>query len=210
MYCIFGNPFYTQTCYLFYWPRSFFFFIYLFILLYNIVLVLPYIDMNLPWVYMCSPSWTPLPLPSPSHPSGSFQCTSPKHPVSCIEPRLDWRFVSHMIIYMFQCHSTISSHPRPLPQSPKACSLHLCLFCCLAYKVIVTIFLNGIEFLILTSVATCGSWLLGWTLWVWQSSEEQSFLALDGRSQTQTWAGGPCRFPRGQLRVCLLSQLSIY
>ena len=26
------------------------------ILLYNIVLVLPYIDMNPPWVYVCSPS----------------------------------------------------------------------------------------------------------------------------------------------------------
>ena len=36
-----------------------------------------YIDMNQPWVYMCSPSWTPLPPPSPSHPSGSSQCTSP-------------------------------------------------------------------------------------------------------------------------------------
>ena len=123
---------------------------------------------------------------------------------------LCWSPISHMVIYMLQRYSLISSHSRLLPQSPKACSLHLCLFCCLAYKVIVTIFLNGIEFLILTSVATCGSWLLGWTLWVWQSSEEQSFLALDGRSQTQTWAGGPCRFPRGQLRVCLLSQLSIY
>ena len=33
-----------------------FFFNYLFILLYNIVLVLPYIDFNPPWVYMCSPS----------------------------------------------------------------------------------------------------------------------------------------------------------
>ena len=31
-------------------------FIYLFILLYNIVLVLPYVDLNPPWVYMCSPS----------------------------------------------------------------------------------------------------------------------------------------------------------
>ena len=40
---------------------------------------------------------------------------------------LDWRFVSHVIIYMFQCHSPISSHPRPLPQSPKDCSIHLCL-----------------------------------------------------------------------------------
>ena len=39
-----------------------------------------------------SPSWTPLPTPSPSHPSGSSQCTSPEHPVSCIEPGLAIRF----------------------------------------------------------------------------------------------------------------------
>ena len=50
----------------------------------------------------------------------------------------------HMIIYMFQCHSPKSSHPRPLLQSPKDCFIHLCLFCCLAYRVIVTIFLNSI------------------------------------------------------------------
>ena len=118
-----------------------FFLINLFILLYNIVLVLPYIDLNPPWVYMCSPSWTPLPPPSPSHPSGSSQCTTPEHPVSC--KNLDWRFLSHMIIYMFQCHSPISSHPRPLPQSPKDCSIHLCLFCCLTYRVILTISLNS-------------------------------------------------------------------
>ena len=37
---------------------------------------------------MCSPSWTLLPPPSPHHPSGSSQCTSPKHPASCIEPGL--------------------------------------------------------------------------------------------------------------------------
>ena len=49
-----------------------------------------------------------------------------------------------MILYMFQCHSPKSSHPHPLPQSPKDCSIHLCLFCCLAYRVIVTIFLNSI------------------------------------------------------------------
>ena len=41
--------------------------------------------MNTPQVYMCSPSWTLLPPPSPFHPSGSSQCTSPKHPVSCIK-----------------------------------------------------------------------------------------------------------------------------
>ena len=57
---------------------------------------------------------------------------------------LDWRSISHMIIYMFQCYSLKSSHPCLLPQSPKVCSIHLCLFCCLAYRVIVTIFLNSI------------------------------------------------------------------
>ena len=34
--------------------------------------------------------------------------------------------------------------PLPLPQSPKDCSIHLCLFCCLAYRVIITIILNSI------------------------------------------------------------------
>ena len=36
------------------------------------------------------------------------------------------------ILYMFQCHSPKSCHPLPLPQSPKDCSIHLCivsLFC---------------------------------------------------------------------------------
>ena len=57
------------------------------------MLVLPNIKMNPPQVYMCSPSWTLLPPPSPYHPSGSSQCTSPKHPVSCIEPGLATRFI---------------------------------------------------------------------------------------------------------------------
>ena len=34
--------------------------------------------------------------------------------------------------------------PLPLPQSPKDCSIHQCLFCCLVHRVIVTIFLNSI------------------------------------------------------------------
>ena len=53
---------------------------------------------------------------------------------------LDWQFISHVIIYMFQWHSPISSCPRPLPQSPKDCSVYLCLFCCLTYRVIITLF----------------------------------------------------------------------
>ena len=108
-------------------------------------MVLPYIDMNLPRVYMCPPSWTPphisLPIPSlwviPVHQPWAPSLMSHAW-------NLDWQSVSHMIIYMFQCYSLRSSHPRLLPQSPKDCSIHLCLFCCLAYRVIVTIFLNSI------------------------------------------------------------------
>ena len=92
-------------------------FIIIFFLLYNTVLVLPYINMNLPWVYTCSPSWTPLPPPSLYHPSGSSQCTSPKHPVSCIEPGLAIHFLYD--INMFQCHSPKSSHPLPIPESKR-------------------------------------------------------------------------------------------
>ena len=56
---------------------------------------------------------------------------------------LDWTCISHMVIYMLQCSSLKSSHPC-LPQIAKVCSLYLCLFCCLAYRVIVIIFLNSI------------------------------------------------------------------
>ena len=63
-------------------------FYFYFIFLYNTVLVLPYIDMNPPRVYMSSQSWAPLPPPTPYHLSGSSLCTGPKHPVSCIEHRL--------------------------------------------------------------------------------------------------------------------------
>ena len=74
--------------------------------LYNIVLVLPNIEMKSPQVYLCSPSWTLLPPPSPYPPSGSSQCTSPKHPVSCIEPGLATRFI-HDIIHVSMPFSSI-------------------------------------------------------------------------------------------------------
>ena len=41
--------------------------------------VLSYIEMNQPWSYMYSPSRSPLPPPSLPDPSGSSQCTRPKH-----------------------------------------------------------------------------------------------------------------------------------
>ena len=106
--------------------------------------LLPYIDMNQPWVYMCSPSWTPLPPPSPSHPIPLGHPSTPALSTLSHASNLDWWSVSHLIIYVFQCCSLRSSHPRLLPQSPKDCSIHLCLFCCHAYRVIITIFLNSI------------------------------------------------------------------
>ena len=66
----------------------------------------------------------------------------PSAPASSIQyhaSNLDWRLISYMILYMFQCHSPKPCHPLPLPQSPKDCSIHQCLFCCLVYRVIVTI-----------------------------------------------------------------------
>ena len=60
-----------------------------------------------------NPPPTSFPIPSlwviPVH-----QPRAPSH-----SSNLDWRFISHMIIYMFQCRSPKSSHPRPLPTESK-------------------------------------------------------------------------------------------
>ena len=100
---------------------KFLFFIYFFYFLflnfifklYNIVLVLPYIEMNPPQAYTCSPSWTFLPPPSPYHPSGSSQCTSPKHPVLCIEPGLATHFIYDIIHISMPFSQIISPSPSP-------------------------------------------------------------------------------------------------
>ena len=81
---------------------------------------------------------------------------------------LDLSFISHMVIYMFQHYSLKSSHPRLLPQSPTACSLHLCLFCCLTYRVIVTIFLNpmymrSVQFSSVQSLSRVRLFVIPWT-----------------------------------------------
>ena len=105
--------------------------------------VLPCIHMNQPWVYMCSPILTlrptSLPIPFLRFITRATALSTLSHASNLV-----WRSISHMIIYTFQCYSPKSSHPCLLPQSPKVCSLHLCLFCCLAYRVIVNIFLNSI------------------------------------------------------------------
>ena len=80
----------------------------------------------------------------PPHPITQGNPSAPALSTLFHASNLDWQSISRMLIYMFQCYFLKSSHPHLLPQSPTVCSLHLCLFCCLAYRVIVTIFLNSI------------------------------------------------------------------
>ena len=64
----------------------------------------------------------PIPNPPPTsppshHPSGSSQCTRPKHPVSCIKPRLVIHFL-HDIIHVSMAFSQIIP-PSPSPTESK-------------------------------------------------------------------------------------------
>ena len=54
-----------------------------------------------------------LPPPSPYHPSGSSQCTSPEHPVSCIEPGLVIRFTYDNIHVSMPFSQIIPPLPSP-------------------------------------------------------------------------------------------------
>ena len=138
----------------FYDYRPVYFYIYLFFLvLYSFYFILFFNFTILYWFYHIS-KWihhrytrTPHPEPSsllPPHtiPLGCPSASAPSIQYSA--SNLDWWLVSCMILYMFQCHSPKSSHSLRLPQSPKDCSIHQCLFCCLVYRVVVTIFLNSI------------------------------------------------------------------
>ena len=147
----------THTCWLYIYffahVLTIFFFHFFFISWKLITILqwfLSYIDMNQPWIYMYSPSWSPLPPPSPPDPSGSSQCTRPEHLSHA--SNLGWWSVSPLTIYMFRCCSLETSHPRLLPQSPKVCSVHLCLFFCFAYRVIITIVINPIYMLVCCNV----------------------------------------------------------
>ena len=75
--------------------------------------------MNLPQVYNMFPILNPP--PSPYHPAGSSQCTSLKHPVSCIEPGLATRFI-YDIIHVSMPFSQIIP-PSPSPTKSKRLSI---------------------------------------------------------------------------------------
>ena len=89
--------------------------------------------------YMCSQTWTP-----PPHNISVGHPHAPAPSMLYSASDIDWQFNSYMIVYMLECHSPTSSHPLPLPLSPKVRYTHLCLFSCLAYRVVIAIFLNSI------------------------------------------------------------------
>ena len=66
---------------------------------------------------MCSHPEPPSQLPP--HPIPQGHPSAPALSTLSHASNQDWRSVSHMIIYMFQCYSLKSSHPRLLPQSPQ-------------------------------------------------------------------------------------------
>ena len=120
---------FLKVQYLFFFHVFCFNFYFYFILLYSTVLVLPYIDMNPPRVYMSSQTWTPLPPATPYHVSGSSPCTSPKHPISCIEHRLEIRCLHDSIHVSVPFSQIIPPCLSPSePKSPFYTSVSLLLF----------------------------------------------------------------------------------
>ena len=77
----------------------------------------------------------PIPL---GHPSAPAPSTCLMHPTWTGDLFHTWQYTC------FDAVLSGHSHPHLLPQSPKFCSIHMCLFFCLAYRVIAIIFLNSI------------------------------------------------------------------
>ena len=58
-------------------------------------------------------SWTLLLPPSPYHPSGSSQCTSPEHPLSCLKPGLVIHFIYDIVHVSMPFSQIIPPSPSP-------------------------------------------------------------------------------------------------
>ena len=98
----------------------------------------------------------PLPPPSPYHPSGSSQCTSPKHPVPCIKPGLLTRFIYDIIHISVPFSQIIPPSPSPteskrlfytsvslLLSRIQGCRYHLSKFHIYALVYCIGVFLSG-------------------------------------------------------------------
>ena len=97
--------------------------------------------------------------PSPSlyHPSGSSQCTSPKHPVSCIEPGLATHFIYDIIHASMPFSQIIPPSPSPTESKRlfytsvslslsriEGCRYHLSKFPIYALVYCIGVFLSGL------------------------------------------------------------------
>ena len=98
-----------------------------------------------------------LPPPSPYHPSGSSPCTSPKHPVSCIEPGLAIHFLYDIIHVSMPFSQIIPPSPSPteskrlfytsvslLLSRIQGCCYHLFKFYIYALVYSIGVFLSGL------------------------------------------------------------------
>ena len=90
-----------------------------------------------------NPSPTTLPTSFPHHPTGLSQVNSFGCPASCIELALVIYF-TYDNIHASVLFSQIIP-PLPSPTESKSLFLHLCLLRCLAYSIVVTIFLNSMH-----------------------------------------------------------------
>ena len=66
---------------------------------------------------------------------------------------------SFLMGYIFQCYSLEASHPLLLPLCPKVISLCLCLLCCLAQRIVTSIFLDSIDIWVSTQYLSFSFWL---------------------------------------------------
>ena len=155
--------------------------------------------MNLPWVYMCSTSWTPFPPSSPSHPSGSSQCTSPKHPVSCIELGLAIRFTYDNIHVSMPFSQIILPLPSPteskrlfytsvslLLSCIQGFRYHLSKFHIYALVYCIGVFLSGLLYSVMEKAIAPHSSTLAWKIpWTEEPGRLQSMGSLRVR---HNWA----------------------